>query len=71
VIYTTPAVKKKLSGTIHQANYWLIEDNTRDRATDNQFIQYSEDHTIGTGLKAIKMPTSVFNGTRKQFEAIK
>lgn len=71
VIYTTPAVKKKLSGTIHQANYWLIEDDTRDRATDNQFIQYSEDHTIGTGLKAIKMPTSVFNGTRKQFEAIK
>ena len=71
VIYTTPAVKKKLSTTIHQANYWLIEDNTSDRAADNQFIQYSEDHTIGTGLKAIKMPTSVFNGTRKQFEAIK
>ena len=71
VIYTTANVKQKLSDTVHQTNYWLIEDNTNDEAPDNQFIQYSEDHTIGTGLKAIKMPTSVFNGTTKAFEAIK
>lgn len=71
VVYTTPSVKDKLSKTLHQTNYWLIEDNTNDKASDNQFIQYSEDHTIGTGLKAIKMPTSVFNGTTQEFEAIK
>jgi len=71
VIYTTPAVQKQLSDTIKDTKYWLIEDNTDNKAAENQFIQYDEDRTIGSGLKAVKMPTSVFNGTKKQFEAYK
>ena len=71
IIYTTPDVQKRLSTVISKTKYWLVEDNLKNTAKENQFIQYSEDHTIGTGLKAIKMPTSVFNGTRKQFEDIK
>ncbi|TYC47398.1 GH25 family lysozyme [Leuconostoc litchii] len=71
IIYTTPAIQKKLSSTIKNTKYWLIEDNTKDTSSKNLFIQYDEDHTIGTGLKAIKMPTTVFNGTQKQFEVYK
>ena len=71
VIYTTPDVKKQLASTISQTKYWLISSHANDKKVTNQFIQYSEDHTIGTGLKAIKMPTSVFNGTEKEFEEIK
>ncbi|WP_220740965.1 GH25 family lysozyme [Leuconostoc miyukkimchii] len=71
VIYTTANVQKKLSSTISKTKYWLISNNTTDKASRNQFIQYSEDHTIGSGLKAIKMPTSVFNGTEKEFEDMK
>ncbi|SOC31546.1 Lyzozyme (1,4-beta-N-acetylmuramidase) [Leuconostoc gasicomitatum] len=71
VIYTTPSVKSKLSSIISEAKYWLIDTDTTNKSHVNQFIQYSEDHTIGSGLKAIKMPTSVFNGTEKEFEGIK
>lgn len=71
VIYTTQDVQKQLASTISQTKYWLISSHTNDKTRKNQFIQYSEDHTIGKGLKAIKMPTSVFNGTEKEFEAIK
>ena len=71
VIYTTPNVQQQLNQVIKKTKYWLIADNTDNRATANQFIQYSEDHTIGKGLKAVKMPTSVFNGTRQQFKEIK
>jgi len=71
VIYTTPSVQSKLSSTISGTKYWLIDTHTTNKSNKNQFIQYSEDHTIGSGLKAIKMPTSVFNGTEKEFEDIK
>ncbi|WP_294975103.1 GH25 family lysozyme [uncultured Leuconostoc sp.] len=71
VIYTTPSVKNKLKSTISDTKYWLIDTSTTNKSNANQFIQYSEDHTIGNGLKAIKMPTSVFNGTEKEFEDIK
>jgi len=64
-------VQQQLNQVIKKTKYWLIADNTDNRATANQFIQYSEDHTIGKGLKAVKMPTSVFNGTRQQFKEIK
>lgn len=71
IIYTTASVQKKLEATISETKYWLIANNTKNKATSNQFIQYSEDHTIGSGLKAIKMPTSVFNGTEKEFKELR
>lgn len=71
IIYTTPNVQKKLSSTISKTKYWLIEDNTKNTDSKNLFIQYDEDQTIGSGLKAIKMPATVFNGTQKQFEVYK
>ncbi|QEA59482.1 1,4-beta-N-acetylmuramidase [Leuconostoc koreense] len=71
LLYTTPNVQKKLSSTITKTKYWLIEDNTKNTDSKNLFIQYDEDQTIGSGLKAIKMPTTVFNGTQKQFEVYK
>lgn len=71
IIYTVPSVQKKLKSTITKTKYWLIEDNTDNKSKSNQFIQYSEDHTIGKGLKAIKMPTSVFNGSAQEFKEIK
>lgn len=70
LIYTTPQVKKQLTTTIRQAHFWLVKNDTQSLKKQDVLVQYDEDHVVGQGVRAIKLPTSVFNGSRQAYERL-
>lgn len=70
MIAATPKIQKALSDRVKNTKYWLLANNLTDKNSRNAFIQYEENHIIGTGMRQIVMPTSVFNGTTAQWQKL-
>lgn len=67
VVRTTQSGIDELTNVFEQTNFWIIANDTKEQNDRNTLIQFNESKQIGSDVKAIKLPTSVFNGTKEDW----
>lgn len=67
IVRTTQSGIDELTNVFEQTNFWIIANDTQEQNDRNTLIQFNESKQIGSDVKAIKLPTSVFNGTKEDW----